>query len=94
LVDDRSTRDDSAKRGAAGAERAVALVTREQFTPGAYSVLKAAALDRIVVTDAASAFRLDAGAKAKLETLPAAPLVAEAIRRLHAGETRADLLVF
>jgi len=80
---------------AAGAKRAVALVTHGLFMPGADAALKDAALDRIVVTDSVPAFRLsDAAAKAKLDTLAVAPLLAEAIRRLHAGETLADLLVF
>jgi ribose-phosphate pyrophosphokinase len=83
-----------AARGA-GATRVLALVTHGLFMPGADAALVDPALDRIVVTDSVAAFRLhDAAAKAKLDTLPVAPLLAEAIRRMHAGETLTDLLVF
>ena len=51
------------------------------------------ALDRLVVTDAVPAFRLDSeAAREKIEVLPVAPLLAEILRRLHAGGTLLDLL--
>jgi len=79
----------------AGANRVVALVTHGLFTPGAESALADPALDRIIVTDTVPAFRFKGEtARAKVETLAAAPLLAEAIRRLHSGETLTDLLVF
>jgi len=79
----------------AGAKRVVALVTHGLFMPGAESALTDPALDRVVVTDTVPAFRLKGeAARAKVETLAAAPLLAEAIRRLHGDETLTDLLVF
>ncbi len=79
----------------AGATRVVALVTHGLFMPGAEAMLADPAIDRVVVTDAVPAFRLGSGAaRAKLDILPVAPLLAETVRRLHAGYTLGDLLVF
>lgn len=79
----------------AGAQRVVALVTHGLFMSGAAEVLADPAIDRLVVTDAVPAFRLPAGpARDKVEILPAAPLLAEAIRRVHAAQPLADLIVF
>lgn len=78
----------------AGAVRVLALVTHGLFMPGAATALMDPAIDRVVVTDSVPAFRLDATARAKIDILPVAPLLAEAVRRLHAGDTLADLLVF
>ena len=79
----------------AGANRVIALVTHGLFMRGAESTLADAAIDRIVVTDSVPAFRLGPGAaRAKVDILPVAPLLAEAIRRLHAGDPLGDLLVF
>lgn len=78
-----------------GAKRVVAMATHGLFMPGAEAALMDSAIDRIVVTDSVPAFRLgDAAARAKINTLLAAPLLATAIRRLRAGETLTDLLVF
>ena len=78
-----------------GAKRVLALVTHGLFMPGAETAIMDAAIDRVVVTDAVPAFRLEnATARAKVDILPAAPLLAEAVRRLHAGRTLTDLLVF
>jgi ribose-phosphate pyrophosphokinase len=61
---------------------------------GAAEVLADPAIDRLVVTDAVPAFRLAPGAaRDKLDILPAGPLLAEAIRRLYAGEALSDLFV-
>jgi ribose-phosphate pyrophosphokinase len=47
------------------------------------------------VTDTVPPFRLPAGARRdKLVILPAAPLLAEAIARLHDDRALTDLLVF
>ena len=63
--------------------------------PGAEAAITDAAIDRVVVTDSVPAFRLgDKAARAKLDILPVAPLLAETIRRLRAGGTLTDLLVF
>ena len=79
----------------AGAKRVLALVTHGLFMPGAEAALADPALDRIVVTDSVPAVQLGEGAaRAKVDMLPVAPLLAEAIRRIHAGETLTDLLVF
>ncbi len=78
----------------AGAKRVLALVTHGLFMPGAEAMLDDPAIDRIVITDAVPPFRLGAAARAKIDMIAAAPLLAEAIRRLHAGEALTDLLVF
>ena len=80
---------------AAGARRAVALATHGLFMPGAERRLSDTVLDRIVVADAVPPFRLAEGpARDKLELLPVAPLVAEAIRRLHLERPLSDLMAF
>jgi len=71
----------------------IALVTHGLFMPGAESVLLDPAIDRLVVTDSASTAIGDA-ARAKVDILTVAPLLAECVRRLHAGDTLNDLLVF
>jgi ribose-phosphate pyrophosphokinase len=79
----------------AGAKQVIALVTHGLFMPGAEAALADQAIDRIALTDSVPAFQLGAGvARAKLDILPLAPLLAEVIRRLHAGEDLGDLLVF
>jgi ribose-phosphate pyrophosphokinase len=79
----------------AGAKQVLALVTHGLFMPGAEAAILDSAIDRVVVTDSVSAFRLgDKAARAKLDILPVAPLLAESIRRLHTGATLTDLLVF
>jgi ribose-phosphate pyrophosphokinase len=63
--------------------------------PGTAEVLADRAIDRLVVTDAVPPFRLgDHPVRAKIDTLSAAPLLAEAIRRLHDDRSLTDLLVF
>lgn len=79
----------------AGAKRVLALVTHGLFMPGAEAALEEPALDRIVVTDSVPPFRLNAAAaRAKIDTIAVAPLLAEAVRRLHGGSALTDLLVF
>jgi ribose-phosphate pyrophosphokinase len=78
-----------------GAKRVIALVTHGLFMPGAEAAILDPAIERLAVTDSVPAFRLtNAAARAKVDTLKVAPLLAEAIRRMHAGETLSDLLVF
>jgi ribose-phosphate pyrophosphokinase len=80
---------------ARGAGRILACVAHGLFMPGAETELADPALDRIIVTDVVPAFRLPAGpVREKLEIVPTGPLVAEAIRRLHEGQSLGDLLVF
>jgi ribose-phosphate pyrophosphokinase len=78
----------------AGARRVIALVTHGLFMPGAADVIADPAIDRLVVTDTVPPFRLDASARLdKIDTLHAAPLLAETVRRLHLGQALADLMV-
>ena len=78
-----------------GARRVIALVTHGLFMAGAAEAIADPAIERLVVTDAGPAFRLTSGpAREKVDLLPAAPLLAEAIRRLEQGQPLADLLVF
>ncbi len=80
---------------ARGARRVFACVAHGLFMPGAETALADPAIDRIIATDAVPAFRLPAGpVRDKLDIVPAAPLLAEAIRRLHEDKPLADLLVF
>jgi len=79
----------------AGARRVIALVTHGLFMPGAAEVIADPAIERIVVTDTVPPFRLDAKVEQnKIDTLPVAPLLAEAIRRLHHGLPLTELMVF
>lgn len=79
----------------AGAREVIALVTHGLFMSGSADVLADPAIDRLVVTDSVPAFRLPDGPyRAKLQILPAAPLLAETIRRLEAGRSLSDLLIF
>jgi ribose-phosphate pyrophosphokinase len=73
----------------------IALVTHGLFMAGAAEVLADPAIERLVITDAVPPFRLATGpVRDKLDVLPAAPLIAEAIRRLARGTPLADLFVF
>ncbi len=79
----------------AGARRVLALTAHGLFMQGADKTLADPALERIVVTDSVPAFRLPPGAaRDKLDILPCAPLLAEAIARLHEGRPLTDLLVY
>ena len=83
----------AAKR--AGARRAIAFVTHGLFTAGAADVLADPAIERLVMTDSVPPFRLGAKAASdKIDMLAVAPLLAEAIRRLHEGRALNDMLVF
>ena len=79
----------------AGARRVVALVTHGLFMTGAADVLSDPAIDRLVVSDTIPAFRLGQGPfREKVDILPAAPLLANAIRRLESNQPLVDLMVF
>jgi ribose-phosphate pyrophosphokinase len=76
----------------AGASAVWAAAAHGVFTPEASRTLDAAALDAILVLDHVPPFALDpALAKAKLETLDASALLAEAIRRLHENGSLEEL---
>ncbi|MBU6462215.1 MAG: ribose-phosphate pyrophosphokinase [Bradyrhizobium sp.] len=78
-----------------GASGVIACVAHGLFMPGSESALADFSIDRIIATDSVPPFRLPHGpVLAKLETVPAAPLFAETIRRLHHHETLADLLLY
>jgi ribose-phosphate pyrophosphokinase len=100
IVDDLISTGGTLKRAAlaarkAGAKRVVALVTHGLFMPGAGAVIADPAIDRFVVTDTVPPFRLDAtAARDKIDTLSAAPLLADIVRRLHEGRALTDLLIF
>jgi len=100
IVDDLISTGNTLLRAArsarkSGAKRLIALVTHGLFMQGAAEVIADSAIDQVVVTDAVPAFRLDHPAKnKKLVILPAAPLLAETIRRLHEERSLTDLLVF
>jgi ribose-phosphate pyrophosphokinase len=80
---------------AAGAKRVVAMVTHGLFTSGAADALADPAIDQLVVTDTIPPFRLPKPREnKKLTILPVAPLLAEAIRRLHERRSLTDLMVF
>ncbi len=79
----------------AGAKRVIAMVTHGLFMSGSADALSHPALDRVAVTDTVPPFRIaDARLREKLDILPCAPLLAEAICRLHRGGPMDDLLVF
>ncbi|MBI5265078.1 MAG: ribose-phosphate pyrophosphokinase [Bradyrhizobium sp.] len=78
-----------------GAREVIACVAHGLFMPGAETALADSALDRIIATDTVPPFRLPHGpVLAKLEVISAAPLLAEAIRRLHVNEPLNDLLMY
>lgn len=100
VIDDLISTGNTLRRAAraaraAGARRVIALVTHGLFMEGSQEVLQSPEIDRLVVTDTIPLFRVKtATVRAKIEILSAAPLLAEAIRRLHRGEDLSDLLVF
>jgi ribose-phosphate pyrophosphokinase len=78
-----------------GADKVIALVTHGLFMAGSAEVLADPALDQVVVTDIVPPFRLPAhAARHKLQILSAAPIFADALRRLDANSGLSDLLVY
>lgn len=70
----------------AGAIEITALAAHGLFVGEAESTLSQARLDRLLVTDSVPPFRLsDAFTAARLQVLSIAPLLADAMRRLHGG---------
>lgn len=69
-----------------GASRVVAAATHGLFTGDAAAILGGGAIDQLLVTDTVPPFRLEPGpVRDRLTILCAAPLLAAAIRRAHAG---------
>jgi ribose-phosphate pyrophosphokinase len=76
-----------------GATKVHTAATHGVFTGDANRLFSGPGLDKIVVTDTIPAFRLDPElARNKLVVLTAAPLFAEAIRRIHTGGSLVELL--
>lgn len=75
-----------------GAERVYAIATHGLFTAGAEALLDDDAIERVLVADTVPPFRLDpALAARKLEVVDSARLFAEAIARLHRGDSLSAL---
>jgi ribose-phosphate pyrophosphokinase len=75
-----------------GATRVLAVATHGVFAAAANSVLAAAAIERVVVTDTIPPLRIvDPAVTSRLAQVSAAELFAEAIRRLHSGGSIAEL---
>jgi ribose-phosphate pyrophosphokinase len=93
IVDDLISTGGTIARAAAacrarGARAVYAAATHGLFTGEAGRLIADPALDRLVVTNSVPPFRLDgAGVGEKVVVLDVAPLVAEAIRRLHEDES-------
>ena len=91
ILDDLISTGGTIRRAAAaclsaGASHVHGAATHGLFVPPAAEVLAEAPLESIVVTDTVPAFRLEGTTAAgKLAVIEAAPLVAEAIRRLNGG---------
>jgi ribose-phosphate pyrophosphokinase len=76
-----------------GAEKVYAAATHGIFVGDANRLLSGTELDQVVITDTVPPFRLDPDlSRNKLVILPAAPLFAEAIRRVHTGGSLVELL--
>jgi ribose-phosphate pyrophosphokinase len=98
IVDDLVSSGTTLARTAAackrlGALRVFAAASHGVFAGDAGSVLADPALDQMVVSDSIPPFRLPpALLENRVTVLPAAPLFAEAIRRLHRGGSLTELL--
>lgn len=77
---------------AVGAQRVYAAATHGLFTGNAEELIHDEAIERIVVTNTVPLHRVDLEtASQRIEVLDCAPLVAEAIRRLHDESSISDL---
>jgi ribose-phosphate pyrophosphokinase len=98
IVDDLISTGTTLARAAAactgqGAVRVLAAATHGIFVGKAPEVLAEPALVQVVITDTLPPFRLPSKLlQDKVRVLDTAPLVAEAIRRLHTGESLVELL--
>lgn len=72
-----------------GAAAVVAMATHGLFGPGSEALMEESAIDRILVTDSVPSAAAAAGDR--VEIVPVAPLIGDAIRRLKAGEPLGDL---
>jgi ribose-phosphate pyrophosphokinase len=92
LIDDLIASGETMRRAAAalrraGARRVIAFAAHGLFVGAAAELFDDPQLDAVVVTDSVPPFRLPASdaVRSKLRVCPAAPLVADAIRRCHAA---------
>jgi ribose-phosphate pyrophosphokinase len=98
IVDDLISAGSTVARAAGacvdrGALRVYAAVSHGIFADTANAVLARAPIDRIVVTDSIPPWQVtDPSLRAKLAVVSAAPLFAEAIRRIHDGGSIVELL--
>ncbi len=70
---------------AAGATKVYAFAAHGLFNAGASDVIADPAFAATILTDTVPPFRLSATARERVEIVSAAPLFADAIRRVHAG---------
>jgi ribose-phosphate pyrophosphokinase len=76
-----------------GAKAVYVFATHGLFSPGCEALFNSPTVNRVVVTDSVTpANRAGLEPLAKIEIVPAAPLIGEAIRRLHTNESITDLL--
>jgi len=76
-----------------GAQQVFAAASHGVFAVAANATLAASSVEQIVVTDTIPPLRVtDGGLRAKVVQLSVAPLFAEAIGRLHRGDSIADLV--
>jgi ribose-phosphate pyrophosphokinase len=76
-----------------GAKAVYVFATHGLFSPGCEALFNSPAVNRVVVTDSVTpANRTGLEPLAKIEIIPVAPLIGEAIRRLHTNESITDLL--
>jgi ribose-phosphate pyrophosphokinase len=88
IVDDMISTGGTMRRAAAacrarGARAVFAVATHGLFGPGSDAIL--AAIDRTVVSDSVPTAAAAAGHSERIEIVSVAPLIAEAIHRLHVG---------
>lgn len=76
-----------------GAERVIALATHGLFSAGVEGRLADPALEWLMVTDTVERATAEAreASRGKIRVVECAPMLAEAIRRLHAGDSLTDL---
>jgi len=98
IIDDLISSGTTLARAAAackalGAKRVFAAASHGVFTSAAAEVLADPALEKVLVADSIPPFRLPPEMLgSQVEVLESAPLIAEAIRRLHSGGSLVELL--
>ena len=78
---------------AGGARRVVCAAAHGLFIEGARGLIEENAVDRILVTDSVPPFRLEPEVSTgRVHVVSSAGLFAEAVRRIHEGDSVVDLL--